>query len=48
MGHRWLIDELFRLTDETVVLVTQNDLYIQYVMMRVPDHPHKSLPRGDM
>ncbi|NML05864.1 IclR family transcriptional regulator [Sphingomonas sp. G-3-2-10] len=44
-----LIDELFQLTDETVVLVTQNDLFIQYMMMRVPDHPHKRPPnRGEM
>ncbi|MBY8822635.1 IclR family transcriptional regulator [Sphingomonas colocasiae] len=48
-GYTWLIDELFRLTDETVVLVTQNDLFIQYMMMRVPDHPHKRPPNpGEM
>lgn len=48
-GYTWLIDELFRLSDETVVLVTQNDLFIQYMMMRVPDHPHKRPPTpGDM
>jgi DNA-binding IclR family transcriptional regulator len=48
-GYTWLIDELFRRTDETVVLVTQNDLYIQYMMMRVPDHPHKRPPNpGEM
>ena len=48
-GYTWLIDELFRLTDETIALVTQNDLYIQYMMMRVPDHPHKRPPNpGEM
>jgi DNA-binding IclR family transcriptional regulator len=48
-GYRWLIDELFRLSDETVVLVTQNDLFIQYMMMRVPEHPHKRPPSpGEM
>lgn len=48
-GYSWLIEELFRLTDETVVLVTQNDLFIQYMMMRVPEHPHKRPPNpGEM
>lgn len=48
-GYQWLIEELFRLTDETVVLVTQNDLFIQYMMMRVPHHPHKRPPNpGEM
>lgn len=48
-GYNWLIDELYRKTDETIVLVTQNDLFIQYVMMRVPDHPHKRPPNpGEM
>ncbi|MGQ2929099.1 IclR family transcriptional regulator [Sphingopyxis sp. OPL5] len=48
-GYNWLIDELFRKTEETVVLVTQNDLFIQYVTMRTPDHPHKRPPNpGEM
>ena len=48
-GYNWLIDELFRKTEETVVLATQNDLFIQYMTMRVPDHPHKRPPNpGEM
>ena len=27
-------------TDETVALVSQNDLYVQYLRVIVPDHPH--------
>lgn len=48
-GLDWLVDELFRRTDETVVLVTQNDLFIQYMLMRIPNHPHKRPPHpGEM
>lgn len=48
-GYDWLIDELFNRTDETIVLVTQNDLFIQYMMMRVPEHEHKRPPNtGEM
>lgn len=48
-GYSWLIDELFERTDETIVLVTQNDLFIQYMMMRVPEHRHKRPPNmGEM
>jgi IclR family KDG regulon transcriptional repressor len=42
--YRLLVDELQRQTDETVGLVTQNDLFIQYIMMRVPNHEHKMPP----
>ncbi len=48
-GYGWLLDELQRRTDETAVLVTQNDLFIQYIMMRLPAHPHKRPPHvGEM
>jgi DNA-binding IclR family transcriptional regulator len=36
-------------TDETVALVSQNDLYAQYLRVIVPDHPHKyPVPEGGM
>lgn len=36
-------------TDETVGLVAQNDLFIQYVMLLTPDHEFKAAPsEGDM
>ncbi len=36
-------------TDETVALVSQNDLYVQYLRVIVPDHPHKyPVPEGGM
>ncbi|WP_326523574.1 IclR family transcriptional regulator [Sphingomonas sp.] len=43
-NYRRLVDQLHRETDETVALVTQNDLFIQYIMMRVPTHEHKMPP----
>jgi IclR family transcriptional regulator, KDG regulon repressor len=39
-----LLEELLRKTDETVVLVTQNDLYIQYVRVTTPAHEFKMPP----
>lgn len=48
-GYTWLVDELFRRSDETVCLVTQNDLFIQYMLIREPEHPYKRPPnRGEM
>jgi IclR family KDG regulon transcriptional repressor len=43
-GYQDLLDELLKKTDETVVLATQNDLYIQYVRIRTPDHEFKLPP----
>jgi IclR family KDG regulon transcriptional repressor len=43
-GYQDLLDELLIKTDETVVLATQNDLYIQYVRIRTPDHEFKLPP----
>ncbi|WP_439547334.1 IclR family transcriptional regulator [Sandarakinorhabdus sp.] len=39
-----LVDDIQRRTDETVGLVAQNDLYIQYIMLKTPDHEHKMAP----
>ena len=36
-------------TDETVALVSQNDLYVQYLRVIVPEHPHTyPVPEGGM
>jgi DNA-binding IclR family transcriptional regulator len=36
-------------TDETVALVSQNDLYVQYLRVMVPTHPHTyPVPEGGM
>lgn len=43
-GFRDLVEEMQRRTDETVSLVTQNDLFIQYLFLRTPDHPYKNAP----
>ncbi|MFN5783582.1 MAG: helix-turn-helix domain-containing protein, partial [Novosphingobium sp.] len=39
-----LVDEVQRRTDETVGLVMQNDLYVQYVVLKTPDHEFKMAP----
>ena len=39
-----LVDEVQRRTDETVGLVAQNDLYIQYIILKTPDHEFKMAP----
>jgi len=39
-----LLERVRRETDETVVLVMQNDLFIQYVTVLTPDHEHKVPP----
>ncbi len=39
-----LVDEVQRRTDETVGLVAQNDLYIQYIILKTPDHEYKMAP----
>lgn len=43
-GYGKLAEELQRRTDETVGIVCQNDLYIQYIIMMTPDHEHKLPP----
>lgn len=42
--YRWLVDELQRRTDETVGLSTQNDLFIQYILLKAPEHEFKIVP----
>ena len=39
-----LIERIQRETDETAVLATQNDLFVQYVSVRQPDHKFKIPP----
>lgn len=43
-SYRWLVDELQRRTDETVGLSTQNDLFVQYIILKAPDHEFKMPP----
>lgn len=43
-GYQDLLGELQQKTDETVVLATQNDLYIQYVRVNTPAHEFKLPP----
>lgn len=43
-GYRQLAEELQRRTDETVALISQNDLYIQYMSILTPSHEFKSAP----
>ncbi|WP_276718666.1 IclR family transcriptional regulator [Pseudooceanicola nitratireducens] len=44
-----MVQQVQRETDETVGLVAQNDLFIQYVMLLTPDHEFKAAPeQGDM
>lgn len=46
--HR-LVDTLHRRTDETVALSMQNDLFIQYFIIKTPDHEFKAPPtEGNM
>lgn len=45
-GYRSLAEELQRRTDETVGIVCQNDLYIQYIIMLTPAHEHKLPPNA--
>lgn len=42
--YRALVDEIQWKTDETVGLITQNDLFIQYIILREPGHEHKMVP----
>ncbi len=43
-GFRDLVNEMQRRTDETVGLSTQNDLFVQYLFLRGPDHEFKNVP----
>lgn len=42
--YRALVDEIQQKTDETVGLITQNDLFIQYIILKEPGHEHKMVP----
>ncbi|MEG3123641.1 IclR family transcriptional regulator [Sphingomonas sp. GB1N7] len=42
--YRELVETLQRRTDETAVLMTQNDLFIQYLFVKAPDHEFKRPP----
>jgi DNA-binding IclR family transcriptional regulator len=42
--HQWLVQELCRRTDETTALCSQNDLFVQYVILAEPDHEFKLPP----
>jgi len=39
-----LVSNLQAQTDETVALASQNDLFIQYIILKSPDHEYKSTP----
>lgn len=44
-GHHFnLVDELQQATNETVSLVSQNDLFVQYLIVRQPEHEFKMPP----
>ena len=43
-SYRWLVNELQRRTDETVGLATQNDLFVQYILLKAPEHEFKMPP----
>ena len=42
--YQEVVRELQQLTDETVALSSQNDLFIQYIMLQTPSHEHKMPP----
>ena len=42
--YRELVETLQQRTDETAVLMTQNDLFIQYLFVKAPDHQFKRPP----
>lgn len=42
---RALVRQVQRETDETVGLASQNDLFIQYVMLEMPDHEFQAAPQ---
>lgn len=44
-GYRELVEELQRRTDETVALITRNDLFVQYIILLTPDHEHQMAPQ---
>jgi DNA-binding IclR family transcriptional regulator len=45
-NYRQMVEELQRRTDETVGLVTQNDLSIQYIILLTPDHEFQMAPQA--
>jgi DNA-binding IclR family transcriptional regulator len=42
--YQTLVDELQKVTDETVALASQNDLFIQYIILKSPEHEFKFPP----
>lgn len=46
--YQALVDTLQERTDETVALTTQNDLFIQYIVIKTPAHEHKMPPSEGM
>ncbi|WP_017672745.1 helix-turn-helix domain-containing protein [Blastomonas sp. AAP53] len=44
-GYRELVEELQRRTDETVALITRNDLFVQYIILLTPDHEYQMAPQ---
>ncbi len=44
-GYRELVEELQRRTDETVALITRNDLFIQYIILLTPAHEFQMAPQ---
>ncbi|WP_439547340.1 IclR family transcriptional regulator [Sandarakinorhabdus sp.] len=44
-GFRELVEELQRRTDETVALITRNDLFVQYIILLTPDHEYQMAPQ---
>lgn len=44
-GYRELVEELQRRTDETVALITRNDLFVQYIILLTPDHEFQMAPQ---
>jgi DNA-binding IclR family transcriptional regulator len=45
-GYHELVNSLQKRTDETVALSTQNDLFIQYMIIKTPQHEFK-MPPGE-
>lgn len=44
-GFRELVEELQRRTDETVALITRNDLFVQYIILLTPSHEFQMAPQ---
>lgn len=44
-GYRELVEELQCRTDETVALITRNDLFVQYIILLTPSHEFQMAPQ---